>query len=120
MIRRFYFYLLVVGLVCNHYSLAQTAAGSSSDLDAIDLNKINRPVLQNKQLEINPPRRPHFLFQDGDGTEIIEYREPNHPNSIEVRSGLGTSYQLTQPENGDLQMHNNNLPLLPTINLFEF
>lgn len=111
-------YLLLTILFFSSLCSAGTDPGSGSDI--INLEQINRPVLESNRLEVNTPRKPHFLFKDGDGTEIIEYREPNRPSNIEVHSGFGTSYQLTQPENGVLQMHNNDLQRLTTINLFEF
>lgn len=113
-----YLYLLLTGLFFSSHCVAQTDPGSSSEI--INLEQINRPALERNQLNVNTPRKPHFSFKDRDGTEIIEYREPNRTNNIEVHSGFGTSYQLTQPENGALQMHNNNLQRLPTVNLFEF
>lgn len=113
-----YLYLLLTSLFFSNLCLAGADQGTGSE--TINLEQINRPVLESNRLEVNTPRKPNFSFKDGDGTEIIEYREPNRPSNIEVHSGFGTSYQLTQPENGALQMHNNNLQRLPTVNLFEF
>jgi hypothetical protein len=118
MAKSYYVFPLLTSLLFSSYGLARSDSGASSEI--INLEQINRPVLESNQLNINTPRKPHFLFKDRDGTEIIEYREKNRPNNIEVHSGFGTSYQLTQPENGGLQMHNNNLLRLPTVNLFEF
>lgn len=68
-----YLYLLLTSLFFSSHCVARTDPGSSSEI--IDLEQINRPVLKSNQLNVNTPRKPHFLFKDRDGTEIIEYRE---------------------------------------------
>jgi hypothetical protein len=40
---------------------------------------------------------PTFHYQDAKGNEITEYRELGLPSEIEVRSSMGTHYQLSEP-----------------------
>jgi hypothetical protein len=46
---------------------------------------------------IHTQRTPSFTLKENNGVQITEYREVGKPVEVQVRSALGTSYQLSHP-----------------------
>ncbi len=59
---------------------------------------------------------PAFHYQDVKGNEITEYRELGQPSEIEVRSSMGTRYQLSEPTD-PTQMPNRSVRGVPSVTL---
>jgi hypothetical protein len=63
-----------------------------------DLKAINRPAAEvSSKVEISPPRVPSYYEKSTNGTEITEFRDKGKPVEINVRSNLGTRYQMSAP-----------------------
>ena len=76
----------------NHPMSAEEAAGLP------DLKAINRPAAEvSSKVEISPPRTPSYYEKSTNGTVITEFRDKGKPVSIDVRSNLGTHYQMSAP-----------------------
>jgi hypothetical protein len=85
-----------------------------------DLEAINRPAAQvSSKVDINVPRTPSYYEKSPSGTVITEYRDKGKPVEIDVRSNLGTHYQMSAPADTSPKVRDNGQPStrLPSINL---
>ena len=85
-----------------------------------DLKAINRPAAQvSSKVEISPPRTPSYYEKSTNGTEITEYRDKGKPVEINVRSNLGTRYQMSAPADTSPTVRDNGKAStrLPSLNL---
>jgi hypothetical protein len=85
-----------------------------------DLKSINRPAAEvSSKVEISPPRLPSYYEKSTNGTEITEYRDKGKPVEINVRSNLGTRYQMSAPFDSSPTVRENGKPStrLPSVNL---
>ena len=108
--------LLGAGLVS-----AQTASPPEQST-LPDLSEVNRPPTQTQRVEVNAPRTPSFSLRESNGIEIDEYREPNKPLDIEVRSGMGTRYNLNNKDDVAPPIRNgqHSIDRVPSVNLLRF
>lgn len=85
-----------------------------------DLKAINRPAAQvSSKVEISPPRLPSYYEKSTNGTEITEFRDKGKPVEIDVRSNLGTRYQMSAPADTSPTVRQNGTAStrLPSLNL---
>jgi hypothetical protein len=85
-----------------------------------DLKAINRPAAEaSSKVEISPPRTPSYYEKSTNGTEITEFRDRGKPVEIDVRSNLGTHYQMSAPPSTAPEVRDNGRAStrLPSINL---
>lgn len=113
--------LVVCALVCVP-ALALAQAGSApSPLTTEDLDRINKqPLAPRATTELNRPRQPSFVLNDTDGTQVREYRNKGRATDIEVKSGLGTSYEMSKPEEGVPQQRDRAVNRVPSVPLIKF
>ncbi len=100
-------------------ALAQ-ADSNPSALTQQELERINKqPIAPRATNQINRPRQPSFSLNDTDGTQVREYRNKGRATDIEVKSGMGTSYEMSKPDEGGLPQQRdravNRVPSVPVL-----
>ncbi|MBB6590738.1 hypothetical protein LBW62_01760 [Ralstonia solanacearum] len=96
----------------------------SAGLDLPDVKAINsQPIAKPTRGSVNHETvKPSFQYRDNDGTQIEEYRFKGQAPDIHVKSGMGTSYQMSKPEDSSPRFRerdgDNNR--LPSVNLLKF
>lgn len=103
-------------------SLAKAQANNSA-LSPEELQQINNQPLAPKasaSQSTNTPvnRKPSYQFKDGNGTEVIEYKDTNAPTQIEVKTKY-TTYEMSPPDSvkPGAQSGEGNLLSVPSISL---
>lgn len=82
-----------------------------------DIQQINQSGINVRSTVQNPiSSNPTFHYKDEKGNEIIEYRERGMPSEIEVRSSVGTHYELSEPADPS-QMPSRFLRGVPSVRL---
>lgn len=97
---------------------ARRAANEAAGLP--DLDTINRPAAEaSSKVDIDVPRTPSYYEKSPTGTVITEYRDKGKPVEIDVRSNLGTHYQMSASPDTSPKVRDNGQPStrLPSINL---
>ncbi len=98
-------------------SIKMSKPASASAVELPDLKKINQPGINVRSTVQNPiSSAPTFHYQDEHGNEITERRELGQPSSIDVRSSMGTHYQLSEPMD-PTQAPNGSLRGVPSVKL---
>jgi hypothetical protein len=101
-------------------ALAQASADPSA-LSPQELERINKqPLAPRVKTELNRPREPSFVLNDTDGTQVREYRNKGRATDIEVQSGMGTSYQMSKPEEGVPQQRERAVNRVPSVPILKF
>lgn len=100
---------------------AAQADSNPSPLSAQELERINKqPLAPRATTELNHPREPSFVLNDTDGTQVREYRNKGRATDIEVHSGMGTSYQMSKPEEGVPQQRDRTVNRVPSVPILKF
>jgi hypothetical protein len=60
------------------------------------------------------------VLNDTDGTQVREYRNKGRATDIEVHSGMGTSYQMSKPEEGVPQQRDRTVNRVPSVPILKF
>lgn len=107
----------VLALSAPGLALAQ-APEESSALTQQELNRINnQPIAPAAQTQINQPRQPSFQLNERDGTQVREYRDKGRATDIQVKSGFGTKYQMSKPEDSSPKIREHDVNRVPSVNL---
>jgi hypothetical protein len=97
---------------------AQTGEASGSALSQQELNQINNsPIAPAVKSQLNQPREPSFELNERDGTQVREYRDKGRAPDIEVRSGFGTHYEMSKPEDSSPKIRDRDVNRVPSVNL---
>lgn len=96
------------------------ATAPSNGLELPDLQQINRPVSETQHVDLNGRREPSFVLKEPDGTQVTEYRDRGKSVDIQVKSGLGTSYQMSKPEDPSPKIRDQETTRVPSVNLLKF
>ncbi|MDF3836600.1 hypothetical protein P3W85_27125 [Cupriavidus basilensis] len=99
----------------------QDAEQAGGALTQQELNQINnRPIVSPAKTQINKPREPSFKLDEPDGTQIREYRNKGQATDIEVKSGVGTRYQMSKPEDSSPKIRDREMNRVPSVNVLQF
>lgn len=87
-----------------------------------ELNEINnKPIAPAAKTQLNHPREPAFQLNEADGTQVREYRDKRGQQAdIEVRSGMGTRYQMSRPEDSSPKIRDRDVNRVPSVNVLQF
>ncbi|MGO4325522.1 DUF2782 domain-containing protein [Cupriavidus sp. 2TAF22] len=86
-----------------------------------ELNQINNsPIAPPAKTQLNKPREPSFQLNEPDGTQIREYRNKGQATDIEVKSGVGTKYQMSKPEDSSPKIRDRDMNRVPSVNVLQF
>ncbi|MGO4277550.1 Protein of unknown function [Cupriavidus sp. OV038] len=90
----------------------------SSALTQQELNQINnQPIAPASKSQLNQPREPSFVLRERDGTQVTEYRNKGQATDIQVRSGVGTKYEMSKPEDSSPKIRDHDVNRVPSVNL---
>ncbi|MCS6763042.1 MAG: hypothetical protein MO853_02445 [Candidatus Protistobacter heckmanni] len=112
--------LLVSAAAINAQNAVGKAAQPTSDLDLPDLKQINRPAVATQQGGTRVERQPAFELREKTGTEIREYRDKDKPVEIDVKSGMGTSYQMSAPADSTPKIRDSDVNRVPSVKILGF
>lgn len=59
--------------------------------------QIEAAASSSSTVDLNQDRKPSFYTRGRHGTEVVEFRDRGKAPEINVHSGLGTNYHMTQP-----------------------
>ncbi len=103
-----------------HAEVTQDSAG----LDLPDVKAINnQPLSKPTHGAIhNETVKPSFEYRDNDGTQVEEYRfQKGQAPDIHVKSGMGTSYNLSKPEDSSPRIRERgDIDRVPSVNVLKF
>jgi hypothetical protein len=112
--------LVVFGLLG---SASVQAQNNSQALSPSELNRINNQPLApvaTPSGALNSPqsRNPSYQYKDGNGTEIIEYKDTNSPTQVQVKTKY-TTYEMSPPDSvkPGAQSGEGNLLSVPSISI---
>lgn len=93
-------------------------AQESNALTQQELNQINnQPIAPTAKSQLNQPRQPSFQLNERDGTQVREYRDKGRATDIQVRSGFGTKYEMSKPEDSSPKIREHDVNRVPSVNL---
>ena len=93
-------------------------AQESNALTQQELNQINnQPIAPAARSQLNQPREPSFQLNERDGTQVREYRDKGRATDIQVRSGFGTRYEMSKPEDSSPKIREHDVNRVPSVNL---
>lgn len=96
----------------------------SGGLDLPDVKAINnQPISKPTHGAIHNERiKPSFDYRDNDGTQVEEYRfQKGQAPDIHVKSGMGTSYNLSKPEDSSPRIRERgDIDRVPSVNVLKF
>lgn len=91
---------------------------SSNALTQQELNSINNaPIAPAAKSDFNQPRQPSFQLNERDGTQVREYRDKGRSTEIQVKSGFGTKYEMSKPEDSSPRIREHDVNRVPSVNL---
>jgi len=97
--------------------MAQTGQESNA-LTQQELNQINnQPIAPAAKTQLNQPRQPSFQLNERDGTQVREFRNKGQATDIQVKSGFGTKYQMSKPEDSSPKIRDHDVNRVPSVNL---
>ena len=101
---------------------AQQAADDNGALSQQELNEINnQPIAPSAKTQLNHPREPSFQLNEADGTQVREYRDRRGQQvDIEVKSGAGTQYQMSRPEDSSPRIREREVNRVPSVRVLQF
>lgn len=109
---------IVLALGAPMLAMAQPNGEQSNALTQQELNRINnQPIAPAVKSQLNQPREPSFELNERDGTQVREYRNKGQATDIQVRSGFGTSYQMSKPEDSSPKFRDHDVNRVPSVNL---
>ncbi|MCP3019373.1 hypothetical protein [Cupriavidus basilensis] len=101
--------------------MAQPAEQAGGALTQQELNQINdRPITSPAKTQLNQPREPSFQLNERDGTQIREYKNKGQATDIEVKSGMGTKYQMSKPEDSSPKIRDHDTNRVPSVKVLQF
>lgn len=93
-------------------------AQESNALTQQELNQINnQPIAPAAKSQLNQPREPSFQLNERDGTQVREYRDKGRATDIQVKSGFGTKYEMSKPEDSSPKIRDHDVNRVPSVNL---
>ena len=96
----------------------------SAGLDLPDVKAINNPPISKPTRGAihNERIKPSFDYRDNDGTQVEEYRfQKGQAPDIHVKSGMGTSYNLSKPEDSSPRIRERgDIDRVPSVNVLKF
>jgi hypothetical protein len=93
-------------------------AQESNALTQQELNQINnQPIAPAAKSQLNQPRQPSFQLNERDGTQVREYRDKGRATDIQVKSGFGTKYEMSKPEDSSPKIREHDVNRVPSVNL---
>ncbi|SPA26247.1 conserved hypothetical protein; putative TRANSMEMBRANE PROTEIN; putative exported protein [Cupriavidus taiwanensis] len=93
-------------------------AQESNALTQQELNQINnQPIAPAARSQLNQPREPSFQLNERDGTQVREYRDKGRATDIQVKSGFGTRYEMSKPEDSSPKIREHDVNRVPSVNL---
>ncbi|WP_432257784.1 hypothetical protein [Cupriavidus sp. TMH.W2] len=93
-------------------------AQESNALTQQELNQINnQPIAPAAKSQLNQPREPSFQLNERDGTQVREYRDKGRATDIQVKSGFGTKYEMSKPEDSSPKIREHDVNRVPSVNL---
>lgn len=99
-------------------AMAQPGNEQSNALTQQELNRINnQPIAPAAKSQLNQPREPSFELNERDGTQVREYRNKGQATDIQVRSGFGTKYEMSKPEDSSPKIRDHDVNRVPSVNL---
>jgi len=105
---------VVLALGAPAWVLAQGNALSQEELDKIN----NQPIAPQAKTQINKPQRePSFRLDERDGTQVREYSNKGRQTDIQVKSGFGTRYDMSKPEDSSPKIRDHDVNRVPSVNL---
>ncbi|MCG5262668.1 hypothetical protein [Cupriavidus gilardii] len=101
---------------------ARQAADDNGALSQQELNEINnKPIAPAQRTQLNHPREPSFQLNEADGTQVREYRDRRGQQvDIEVKSGAGTQYQMSRPEDSSPRIREREVNRVPSVRVLQF
>ena len=107
-----------LALMVSGLAMAQQGNEQSSALTQLELNQINnQPIAPAVKSQLNQPREPSFQLNERDGTQVREYRNKGQATDIQVRSGFGTKYEMSKPEDSSPKFRDHDVNRVPSVNL---
>lgn len=112
----------LLALAASPLTLAQQNAEDNGALTQQELNEINnQPIAPAQRTQLNHPREPSFQLTEPDGTQVREYRDRRGQQAdIEVRSGAGTQYQMSRPEDSSPRIREREVNRVPSVRVLQF
>lgn len=99
------------------------SAQTGQALSAEELKQINQqpiiPSIQNRgETGKSGPKQPSFSHQEADGTKINEYRESGKTTEVVVQTGVGTRYEMSNPQDSaNPKIRNQDVNRVPSVKL---
>ena len=90
---------------------------------AEELKQINQqpiiPSIQNRaETGKSDTKQPSFTHQEADGTKIKEYRESGKSTEVVVQTGVGTRYEMSNPQDSaNPKIRNQDVNRVPSVKL---
>ncbi len=116
--------LLASAAFCLALPAHAEVTSDSAGLDLPDVKAINnQPISKPTKGAIHNERvKPSFEYQDNDGTQVEEYRfQKGQAPDIHVKSGMGTSYNLSKPEDSSPRIRERgDIDRVPSVNVLKF
>ena len=107
-----------LALMVSGMAAAQQGNEQSSALTQQEQNQINnQPIAPAVKSQLNQPREPSFQLNERDGTQVREYRNKGQATDIQVRSGFGTKYEMSKPEDSSPKFRDHDVNRVPSVNL---
>lgn len=103
-----------------HAEVTQDSAGLDlPDVKAINNQPLSKPTHGSIHHETV---KPSFEYRDNDGTQVEEYRfQKGQAPDIHVKSGMGTSYILSKPEDSSPRIRERgDIDRVPSVNVLKF
>jgi hypothetical protein len=116
--------LLAGAVFCLALPAHAEVTSDSAGLDLPDVKAINnQPISKPTRGAIHNERvKPSFDYRDNDGTQVEEYRfQKGQAPDIHVKSGMGTSYNLSKPEDSSPRIRERgDIDRVPSVNVLKF
>ena len=116
--------LLAGAALCLALPAHAEVTSDSAGLDLPDVKAINnQPLAKPTRGAIhNETVKPSFEYHDNDGTQVEEYRfQKGQAPDIHVKSGMGTSYNLSKPEDSSPRIRERgDIDRVPSVNVLKF
>ena len=112
--------LLAGAVFCLALPAHAEVTSDSAGLDLPDVKAINnQPISKPTHGAIHNERvKPSFDYRDNDGTQVEEYRfQKGQAPDIHVKSGMGTSYNMSKPEDSSPKIRDHDVNRVPSVNL---
>lgn len=116
--------LLAGAALCLALPAHAEVTSDSAGLDLPDVKAINnQPLAKATKGAIHRETvKPSFDYRDNDGTQVEEYRfQKGQAPDIHVKSGMGTSYNLSKPEDSSPRIRERgDIDRVPSVNVLKF